>query len=125
MIPEPFPQLLVVDLLAVHQYACAVDAPCKPRGSHKTDNEHHHAEGQFPIGYSERDAYHHDDGRCEWDDAEPEGHWPFGIGDHVLRHDEGEDDGRGDGHHELLRIGLVVHCRAYGREQRAVEQIST
>ena len=121
MVANPFPELAVACFFAVHEDADAVDFGGKPCGEDETEDEQRHGKAELPIGNSEGYAQHHDDGRCEGNHGEPEGDGAVGVAHDAGGNDIGEDEGDGDGEHELLCVGFGIDGGADGCEECAVQ----
>ena len=126
----PFDHFLPTGLFPVHQYTRSVDFSCKPGGQDKSTDKAEHGSCQLPIRhgsrYAKRNPSHHDDGRSEGDDAGPNGQGAARIAEYRLQDDKGEDDGHGDGEHQLLRfLRVFIDYRADGGKQGGVKEVST
>ena len=96
-------------LLAVHQNTDSVNLSRK----------------QFlPYRYSERDAHHHHYRGCEREERHPESKRTFRIVGAIEAGIEREHHNHHHRKHQLLRILLVVDCRAESGKYRGIKQIA-
>ena len=105
-------------LLAVHQNTDSVNLSGNPQYEEIGGKQQGNRKQFLPYRYSERDAHHHHYRGCEREERHPESKRTFRIVGAIEAGIEREHHNHHHRKHQLLRILLVVDCRAESGKRR-------